>query len=219
MAEKLLLAVITGGHSFDVPNFHRLFREIGDDMDVYIQHMDDFTSSSAAVRRGYDVVLFYTMLMDGPTNEGQPWYAGQPLTALAELGQTAQGIVMLHHTILAYPQSPLWNALTGISKRTFGYYVGETVTTHVADHDHAITRGLADWSMIDETYTMAEPGADSHVLLTYDHPKSMHAIAWTLPYHQARVFNYQAGHDNDTWQDPNFRTVLRRGILWAGGKL
>jgi type 1 glutamine amidotransferase len=33
------------------------------------------------------------------------------------------------------------------------------------------------------------------------------------------VFCYQAGHDNVTWQDPNFREVLRRGLLWSARRL
>lgn len=219
MAERLSLAVVTGGHSYDVPNFHRLFREIGDGMDICIQHMDDFASSPAAVRQGYDVVLFYIMLMDGPTDEGHPWYAGKPKAALEELGQTARGIVVLHHAILAYPRWAAWNEIVGIRDREFGYHIGETVTAHIADPDHPITRGLSDWMMIDETYTMADAGNDSRVLVTHDHPKSMKSIAWTRQYRQSRAFNYQAGHDNDTWKDEHFRTLLRRGILWAGGKL
>jgi len=219
MTDTLTLAVVTGGHSYDVPHFHRLFHAIGDGMDVYIQYMDDFASSPAEVRQGYDVALFYIMLMDGPANEGHPWYAGKPKAALEGLGQTPQGIVVLHHAILAYPQWSIWHQLTGITERSFGYHVGETVTSHIVDPDHPITRDLSDWTMIDETYTMTDAGADSHVLLTYDHPKSMKTIAWTRQFGQSRVFNYQAGHDNDSWADASFRALLRRGIFWAGGKL
>jgi len=219
MDAMLKLAVVTGGHSYDVPNFHQLFRAIGDGMDIYIQNMDDFASSSADVRQGYDVVLFYIMLMNGPSDEGNPWYAGKPKTALETLGQTAQGIVMLHHALLAYPQCSLINELTGISERSFGYHIGETVTTHVADTKHPITHGMTDWTMTDETYTMADAGEGSHVLLTCDHPKNMKTLAWTRQYGQSRVFNYQSGHDNETWKNLNFRTMLRRGIQWAGGKI
>lgn len=219
MTDALHLAVVTGGHPYDVPNFHRLFHAIGDGMNVYIQHMDDFASSPAEVRQGYDVVLFYIMLMHGPSDEGNPWYAGKPKTALESLGQTAQGIVLLHHAILAYPQFGLWDDFTGITGRSFGYHIGEMVVARLAEPDHPILDNVRDWSMIDETYTMAEPGIDSRVLITYDHPKSMQAIAWTRQVGQSRVFNYQAGHDNATWNDVNFRQVLRRGILWAGGKI
>ena len=40
--------------------------------------------------------------------EGQPWWAGKPKAALERIGQTEQGIVVLHHAILAYPEWPLW---------------------------------------------------------------------------------------------------------------
>lgn len=219
MTNALKLAVVTGGHSYDVPNFHRLFRAIGDGMDVYIQHMDDFAASPTEVRQSYDVVLFYIMLMHGPSDEGNAWYAGKSKTALEGLGNTAQGIVVLHHAILAYPEFDLWHQLTGITERSFGYYIGESVIAHIAEPDHPIVSGLRDWSMTDETYTMAEPDMKSRVILTYDHPKSMRAIAWTREYEKSRVFNYQAGHDNATWQDPNFRAVLQRGIVWAARTL
>lgn len=45
MANKIKTAVVTGGHSYDVQSLHRLFRSF-EDLDVYIQHMDDFCSSS-----------------------------------------------------------------------------------------------------------------------------------------------------------------------------
>ena len=208
-------AVVTGGHSYDVPNFHRLFRALPG-LDVYIQHMDDFASSSVEVRDSYDVVVFYTMLMEGPRDEGLVWHQGKPKSVLEHLGETSQGIVMLHHALLAYPQWQPWADLVGIPERTFGYYMAQTVTSQIVDSSHPIMQGINAWEMVDETYTTASTGSDSHVLITYDHPQSMRTIAWTRSHKQSRVFCYQAGHDNDTWQDTNFREVLRRGIAWAG---
>ena len=97
------IAVVTGGHNYDVVNFNLLFRSL-EGIDAYIQHMDDFTASPEEVRDSYNAVLFYTMLMDNPRDEGAPGYAGLPRTVLDHLGQTKQGIFMLHHAILAYPQ-------------------------------------------------------------------------------------------------------------------
>jgi type 1 glutamine amidotransferase len=34
---------------------------------------------------------------------------------------------------------------------------------------------------------------------------------------KARVFCLQPGHNNDSYADPQFRTVLSRGIQWAAG--
>jgi hypothetical protein len=213
------VAVVTGGHSYEVVEFHQLFRSL-EDIDAYIQHMDDFCSSPEAVRDGYDVVLFYTMLTEGPGDEGLPWYAGKPLPALAHLGETWQGIVQLHHSILAYPRWEPWSEMVGIEDRgSFGYYHDEVVPVSVVNDAHPITRGVDDWEMIDETYTMNEPGPGSQVLLTTNHPQSMRALAWTRSYKKSRVFCFQSGHDNQTWIDPNFRVVLRQGILWAAASV
>lgn len=220
MSEKkseIKVAVITGGHSYDVLNFHKLFRSMKG-MDIYIQNMDDFTSSTREVRESYDVVLFYIMLMDGPKDEGNPWYAGKPLSALGELGETTQGIFVLHHAILAYPQWQVWNDIVGINDRKFGYHIGESLHVDVTAKDHPITEGIQGWDMIDETYTMAEAGMDSEILLSINHPKSMKHIAWTRNYRNSRVFNFQSGHDNVTWPDKNFCKVLKRGIQWCAGK-
>jgi hypothetical protein len=212
------VAVVTGGHSYDVPNFHRLMASLGQ-IEPYIQPMDDFAASPAEVREAYDVVAFYIMLMDGPSDEGHPWWAGKPKSALEALGQTKQGILVLHHATLAYPQWPLWNELAGIADRSFGYHIGESIHVKVAAPGHPILEGVKDWDMIDETYTMAEPGPDSRTLLTVEHPKSMKSIAWTRQYRASRVLNFQSGHDNQTWQNPSFRRVLERGMLWCAGRL
>jgi uncharacterized protein len=211
-------AVITGGHSFDVPNFHRLFRSL-DGIEPVIQHIDDWTSSSSEVRASYDAVVFYIMMMGTPVDDGSPWYAGKPLSALGELGRYPQGVVVLHHALLAYPEWSMWSNLVGIDDRKFGYHAGESVHVDVVDLAHPITKGLSPWDMTDETYTMREPREGSRVLLATDHPRSMKSIAWTRDFRGTRVFCLESGHDNATWVDANFREVLRRGILWSAGRI
>lgn len=214
-----MTAVVTGGHGFDVPAFHRLFRGL-DGIDAYVQGLDDFCAAGKT-RADYDVVVFYNMHKADPDDDG-PWYVGKQKTVLAALGDTPQGIVLLHHAILAFPDWPTWGQLTGLDFKTFQTYDHDVaLRIRVADENHPITAGLADWDMIDETYTMAGPDLDdaSHILLTTDHPKSMPALAWTRQHHQARVFCLQSGHDAQTYANANFRTVLRRGILWVAGRI
>lgn len=215
------LAVVTGGHSYDVKGFHRLFRSVSG-CDTYIQHMEDFCSSSENVRDSYDVVLFYMMMTDGsadgPDEESTPWFAGNPRAALTRLEETGQGMVLLHHALVAYPEWEYWTRLTGLPKRTIEYEHDQDVPIHLADADHAITSGVSDWSIRDETYLTDEPDERSHLLLWTDHPRSTRAIAWTRDHGAARVFCYQSGHDDQAWSDPRFRTVLSNGITWAGGR-
>jgi hypothetical protein len=132
-------AVVTGGHSFDFVHFHDLVHSL-EGIQPYVQHMDDFCSSPQEMRDGYDVVVFYTMLREGPTDEGQPWYAGKPRQALDRLGHTEQGILLLHHAILAYPQWTAWSEMVGVEDRSFGYHVNQSIQVEVVEAGHPITR-------------------------------------------------------------------------------
>lgn len=107
----------------------------------------------------------------------------------------------------------------GITNRSFDYYHGQQVPTHIADRDHPITQGLLDWEITDEVYRMDSADPDSRILLTTQHPKSMRTLAWTRQFEQARVFCYEGGHDELTFANTSYKTLVERGILWSAGRL
>jgi hypothetical protein len=210
-AAPLRVAVITGGHLFDVPNFHKLFRSLSG-IEADVQYMDDFVATPADVRDQYDALLFYHMLMPTPAE-------GPIKAALEHLGATAQGVVVLHHALLAYPAWPFWSEFVGIADRKFGFYHDQQLQVRVANIQHPITRGIQNWEMVDETYTMADAGEGSEILLTVDHPKSMKTIGWTRTFKKSRVFCLESGHDNQTWVNTHFREILKRGIEWCARRI
>jgi len=211
----IMTAVITGHHSFDVPGFHNLFRSLPG-VDAYIQSLDDFSADAGQVRDRYPVLVFYNFHRQTPGG-AEEWWEGDSLAILGQLGQTGQGILVMHHALLAFPQWPMWSALCGLQDRSFGYDPDQTVNVHVADPSHPITRGLSDWQMIDETYAMADAGPGSDVLLTTDHPKSMRTLAWTRRFGNARVFCLALGHDAQAYGNPSFRAVVGQAIAWLAG--
>jgi len=205
-------AVITGGHAFDVPGFHSLFRSLPG-VDAYVQHLGNFAADVAKVRDQYDVLVFYNMPRETPE--------ARIKAALEAIGETDQGVLLLHHGIISHREWPFWDELVGIRDRMAGFQFkhGVTLRVEVADPEHPITAGLQPWEMVDETYRMNEPGEGCQVLLTVDHPESMSAIAWTGTFKASRVFCFQSGHDNETYVDPSFRAVLSRGIKWCAGRI
>ena len=204
------IVVVTGGHPYDVPNFEKLFQSL-EGIQTTFQTMDKFVASPAAARDSFDAVLFYHMLMPTPKDKA--------LEALEHLGSTQQGLFVLHHALLAYPKWQVWTDIMGIANRKFGYYHDQKLHINVLDPQHPITKGMKSWDMADETYTMADAGQGSEILLTTDHPKSMKTIGWTRQYKKSRVFCLESGHDNQPWADPNYRQVVRRGLLWCARKL
>jgi hypothetical protein len=215
--ETINIAVITGGKSHEVIPFQELFRSF-DRINSYIQHLDDFSASPESIRDSYNAVLFYFMMTESPTDDGLPGYCGQPKTALERLAQTSQGVVVLHHALLAYPQWPVWDDLVGIKDRKLtSYQHDEILQIKVADPAHPITQGLSDWALVDETYQMADAYPGNQILLTVDQKNSMTTIAWARHYNSKRVFCLQLGHDHQAWEDRNFREVLQNGIQWSSG--
>jgi hypothetical protein len=213
------VAVITGAKSHDVIGFYHLFHHLAG-INSYIQHLDDFASAPERVRDSYEAVLFFFMMLEGPTDEGLPGYCGKPKLALERLTQTGQGIVVLHHALLAYPKWSLWNHLVGITDRHLSSYKhDEQIPLKVVDKDHPITQGLSDWTIVDETYQMASATGNHHSLLTTTHPQSMGTLAWVHQYQNSKVFCFQLGHDRQAWEDKNYQTILKRGIEWSCGRI
>ena len=145
----LKVAVITGGHSFDIVGFHDLWRSM-EGIEAYIQHLDDFASSREAVRDSYDAVVFYGFMQETPDDSFMPWYAGKPRAALEHLGVTQQGIVILHHGLLAYRAWSLWDELVGIPERGQGFHPNLDLHIEVVDRTHPITAGLEAFDLHDD---------------------------------------------------------------------
>jgi uncharacterized protein len=212
--QPIQVAVITGGHPFDVQPFHQLFAALPG-VQATIQHTDEFCSEPEAVRDGYAALVFYSMFRDTPVDEG-PWYAGKQKSVLERLGETRQGILILHHALLAYPDWPVWDDIVGIQQRKMrSYHPDERIQIEVADAGHPIAKGIAAWEMTDETYVMPGAGPGNDVFLTTNHPRCVNSVGWTRQYRQARVFCFQSGHGHATYADPNFQAVLANGIRWV----
>jgi hypothetical protein len=92
---------------------------------------------------------------------------------------------------------------------------GQDIPVKVVDKEHPITKGLADFTIHDETYGGYYVAPGVHVLLTTDHPKCAREIAWTRQYGKSRVCYLIFGHDNEAWQNPNYKELVARAIRWA----
>lgn len=211
---KLKVAVIEGFHPFEVPQWINLFQKI-DRVDFYFQTIDNWAVDCAGCRNEYDVSLFYNMNM---SLDESP-FKDQLIKALDELKQNKKGKIILHHALLSWPEMSLWSELAGIEDRKFDYHPEQNYSIQVTNQKHPITEGLDDWSIEDETYTMADAESGNEILLTADHPKSMNTIAWTREVDDSRVFCFQCGHDHLAWENPNFIEILKRGILWCASKI
>ncbi len=209
--------MVTGGHAFDVTNFYRLFRHLSG-VDAYPQHIEHFASSSQEVRDAYDAIVFYGMDQGVPEEEGRR-AGGNPKAAIERVIERGQGIVILHHALLAWEKWDLWNQVIGFDNRNFRYKEGLQLEIEIADKANSITQGISDFTIADEGYVLhGKYDGEGAVLLTTDHEDSMDQVAWARQHGECRVFCLALGHDNQSWSNPGFVEILRRGIVWSAGE-
>jgi uncharacterized protein len=212
------VAVVTGGHSFEVPAFRDLFHGMSG-IDLYVQSIENWSADEGGSAADYDVTLFYTMHMTTP-ERGMDWPWHQVRDALERLGEDGRGIVVLHHALLSYADWPHWDALVGIDGRgKFTYHHDQELDVVVKETDHPITQGLESFQITDESYGMNDATNDSDILLTVDHPLSMTTLGWTREFRESRVLCLELGHDAQAWRNESFVEILRRGLLWCGRRI
>ena len=201
------IAVITGGHGFREKDFDAVFKSmegiefVREDLDIFVEDPN---------QKDYETVVFY--------NFHRPYPTEPQAKAILDLTERGQGLVILHHAILAFPEWDVYTDICEIDDRDFDYHPKQTLQVKVTDPTHPITNGMTDWEMGDETYSMKSAGENSTILLTVDHPNSMDVTGWAREYGNSRIFCLQSGHDNVTYSNPNFREVLQRGIEWCAKK-
>lgn len=221
--QKLNVAVVTGGHPFNQAEFFKLF-----------EGYDDIAYESLPQKNGgelfdkidnwpYDVIVLY--------NFNQQISPKQQENFLWLLDHGV-GLVILHHANDAYPNWPTYAEISGVQSH-FGPWEKDGVKmapsdfsrghvkfkVHIADPKHPITRGLADYECMDETYCRRSFHPDTHPLLTTDDPSSDKLLGWTKASRKTRVVYLQSGHDEKTYHNPSYRTLVVRAIRWTGGRL
>lgn len=223
--DRISVAVIIGGHAYDVPAFKRLFDSFPD-VAAYPQDVGNWSRAWGVTPGAYDVLLFYNAGGDTAADLDAAWGAGAA-DAVEAIGQAEQGVVMLHHAIRSYMAWPKWSALLGIPHEQregseFTVQFGQTMRVSVTDPGHPIGRGIAPWDVVNEAWpTMAwTPGTDASVIMTTDNEVTRtDTMAWCHRLDRARVFCLTPGHDDQAYSHPTYRTTLHRGIRWAAGRL
>ncbi len=173
--------------------------------------------------KGYDVVIHDECAAD----------VNDPAVVQGVLQPHRQGIpgVNLHCGMHCYrignPNDPVtpgtphgfWFEYLGL--QSSGHGAQAPIAIHFLDSNDPITRGLADWTTInEELYNNVHLFEGTHPLARGKQGRSETVVAWTNLYQgKTRVFSTTIGHNNQTVADPRYLDLVTRGLLWACGKL
>lgn len=102
-------------------------------------------------------------------------------------------------------------------------YVPYTVNMLPAAADHPITQGISDFDLVTEQYWVLHDEYNDVLATTtqavrewdpWTRPVTSPAV-WTRQWGKGRIFVSTPGHRIEIVSDPNVRTIIERGLLWA----
>jgi len=218
-AKQIRILVITGGHGYKTDEFNQMLSGLGDNITYQIAELpaayDMFLPEN---RTRYDVFVFYHMWQKITDEQAK---------IFTECISEGKPLVALHHSICAFDDWPeYWNIIGGKyfhKSTTFkgkdyqpcSYIHDLHFNVKVVDKDSPVTKGIADFPIFDETYKgyYVEEGVTP--LLTTDEPSSTPIIGWSKIYGKSRIVVLQSGHDVPTFENQNFRKLLKQSIEWV----
>ncbi|WP_174241060.1 ThuA domain-containing protein [Clavibacter michiganensis] len=102
-------------------------------------------------------------------------------------------------------------------------YIPYTVEMTELGRTHEITQGIADFDLVTEQYWVLSDEYNDVLATTtqtvrpwdpWHRPVTAPAI-WTRQWGEGRIFVSAPGHRIEVVEDPNVRTIIERGLLWA----
>jgi type 1 glutamine amidotransferase len=218
-SKPIRLLVITGGHDYKVAEFNQMLSSLGENITYQISELpaayDLFLPEN---RNKYDVVVLYHMWQE---------ITDVQANMFSDCIRNGKPLIVLHHSICAYDDWPEYTNMIGgryfhkpsiIKGKEYpasSYIHDLHFKVRIVNPQNPVTAGLTDFEIFDETYKgfYVEEGVTP--LLATDEPTSTSIIGWSKMYGKARVVTLQSGHDVPTFENPNFRRLLKQAIEWA----
>ncbi len=218
-SKQIRILVITGGHGYKTDEFNQMLSGLGDNITYQIAELpaayDMFRPEN---RTRYDVLVFYHMWQKITDEQAE---------IFTECISEGKPLVALHHSICAFDDWPeYWNIIGGKyfhKPTTFkgkdyqpcSYIHDLHFNVKVVNKDNPVTKGVADFPIFDETYKGYYVEESVTPLLTTDESSSTPIIGWSKMYGKSRIVVLQSGHDVPTFENPNFRKLLKQSIEWV----
>ena len=216
---QIRILVVTGGHAYKVEQFNDMLASLGDNFSYQVVEFpaayDMFLPEN---RSKYDVLVFYHMWQKITKEQSE---------VFSDCIKQGKPVVALHHSICAFDDWPEYFNIIGgkyFHKPTTIYGKAYPVSSYIHDihfnvkisnPKHPVTKGLKDFEIFDETYKDYYVETGVTPLLTTLESTSAPIIGWTKKYGNARVVTLQSGHDVPTFENPDFRKLLKQSVEWV----
>jgi putative membrane-bound dehydrogenase-like protein len=153
----------------------------------------------------YDAVLLYANHDSATPAQAQ---------ALLDFVRAGHGFIPIHSASFCFRNSPEFIRMVG---GEFEKHDTATFNTTTLLPDHPVMKGLTPFTTWDETYIHKNLNPDKIVLQERVQGDHHEPWTWVRTEGQGRVFYTAYGHDERTWNQEGFQSLVRNAILWAVG--
>lgn len=212
-AKTTRIIIVTGGHDFERTSFFELFDSFKDVTYTELKHPEANLQLGQLDPKTFDAVVFYDMPKTISEKEKESYHR------LLKLGK---GLLFLHHSLCSYQDWEEYKSIVGgkyheerNSPLTSTYQHDVTFPVMIKDKKSPITKGIVDFSLLDEVYGNTEVLPWVKVLLTTSHPESSKVIGWTHQKEKSRIVYIQPGHDLHAYANGSYRQLVRQAIEYV----
>jgi putative membrane-bound dehydrogenase-like protein len=170
---------------------------------VYTENMADLNSANLA---RFDCLLIYAN-----TTRITP----EQEKALFDFVSAGGGLAPIHCATYCFHNSSNYTELVGAQFKRHGTGVFKET---IVNAEHPVMQGLAAIESWDETYVHHRHNTNRVVLAERRDETGAEPYTWVREHGKGRVFYTAWGHDQRTWTNANFQTLVEHGIRWASEK-
>ena len=215
---KIKVLLVTGDDVMPAHNWREVSQAVREILagsgkfDVRVCEDAGVFDAAAALGR-YDLVFLQYY------NAKTPTLSDAAKANLAAFVKDGKGLAVSHLSSASFKE---WDEFRKMCGRYWvmgksGHGPRSTFKARIANKDHVITQGLADFEADDELYAKLLGDAPINVLVEADSDwsKKTEPLAFTIDYGKGRVFHETFGHDAKAVQNPAVQKLILRGCEWA----
>jgi type 1 glutamine amidotransferase len=142
------------------------------------------------------------------------WMTPEQEQAVVRFVEGGGAFLNLHNAMGLYPPGGPYLNLVG------GKYIGhgplERFRVEAIDRDHAVTRGVAPFTVADEQHTPVYDAKKVHLLLrSRDDEGKTAAAGWVYEPGKGRLCHLAPGHTREALLHPMYQRLLRNAVNWC----
>lgn len=153
---------------------------------------------------GYDLVIIFTY---------NRTMSAEQEAGLVDFVGSGGGLIGIHCVCDSFHTNHRFLETLGCHFATHAPF-GEFDVT-IVDHEHDVTRGCSDFRVDDELYVLEMKGPPVHVLATTTWQSKTQPMAYVKTHGQGRVVYVAPGHDESTFNHPEFQKMILNAVGWV----